>query len=116
MAAGLADSPGGGSFTTFSAVCWLYGKRIHQELNIPIGLIASAVGGTPLQSWAPAAALDACSSKGKSDGGPLGNTMIHPFGVGPMRLRSFIWYQAEANAENPVSQARLHPQYGKSAH
>ncbi len=35
----------------FSAVAYFFGKRLHKNLNIPIGLIMSAHGGTPCQSW-----------------------------------------------------------------
>lgn len=36
---------------TFSATAFHFGKRLHQELNVPIGLILAAWGGTPVQSW-----------------------------------------------------------------
>ena len=33
----------------FSAVCWFYGRELFEELQIPIGLVEMAVGGSPLQ-------------------------------------------------------------------
>lgn len=36
-------------WTYFSATCWYFGKALHQELKIPIGLISKAVNGSPLQ-------------------------------------------------------------------
>lgn len=35
----------------FSATAFFFGKRLHQELKVPVGLILSAWGGTPVQSW-----------------------------------------------------------------
>jgi hypothetical protein len=37
-------------FTTFSAICWLYGKRLQRRLNVPVGLVASSKGGTAIES------------------------------------------------------------------
>ncbi|MEZ6127617.1 MAG: sialate O-acetylesterase [Planctomycetaceae bacterium] len=35
----------------FSATAYFFGRRLHRELNIPIGLINSSVGGTSIESW-----------------------------------------------------------------
>lgn len=35
----------------FSAVAYFFGKKIHQELNVPVGLIHSSWGGSPAESW-----------------------------------------------------------------
>jgi sialate O-acetylesterase len=35
----------------FSATAYFFGKELHKELNIPIGLIHSSWGGTPAESW-----------------------------------------------------------------
>lgn len=35
----------------FSAVAYYFGKKLHQELNVPIGLIHSSWGGSPAESW-----------------------------------------------------------------
>jgi sialate O-acetylesterase len=35
----------------FSATLYFFGKAIHKELNVPIGLINSSVGGTPIEAW-----------------------------------------------------------------
>ena len=36
---------------SFSATAYFFGKRLHEELNVPIGLINSSVGGTSIESW-----------------------------------------------------------------
>jgi sialate O-acetylesterase len=52
---------GGIDWTYISAVCWLYGRMIHQALDgRPIGLIATSWGGTPIELWMPPKALEDC--------------------------------------------------------
>jgi sialate O-acetylesterase len=47
----------------FSAVCWLYGRMIHQALNErPIGLMVSAFVGTAIEVWMPPIALQDCNT------------------------------------------------------
>jgi sialate O-acetylesterase len=36
---------------SFSATAYFFGKKLHQELGVPVGLIHSSWGGTPAQSW-----------------------------------------------------------------
>ncbi|MDR3253193.1 MAG: sialate O-acetylesterase [Tannerella sp.] len=35
----------------FSALCYFYAKRLNAEYNVPIGIINSAVGGSPVEAW-----------------------------------------------------------------
>ena len=41
----------------FSAVAYFFGRKLHQELNVPIGLITAAWGGTVGEAWVSAPAL-----------------------------------------------------------
>ena len=43
----------------FSATLYFFGREIHRELGVPIGLIASAVGATHIEFWIPADAQSA---------------------------------------------------------
>ncbi len=54
-AAALSDA-----WTSFSAVCWLYGKMLNQRLGYPIGLIDTSWGGTPIEAWMSPPALANC--------------------------------------------------------
>ena len=46
-----------------SAVCWLYGRMIHEALGgRPIGLIATVWGGTSIELWMPPKALEDCNT------------------------------------------------------
>lgn len=46
----------------FSAVAYFFGRHLHKELNIPIGLVNTSVGGTPSESWTSRKALEAKSN------------------------------------------------------
>jgi len=35
----------------FSATAYFFGRRLHQELKVPVGLVHSSWGGTPIQAW-----------------------------------------------------------------
>jgi sialate O-acetylesterase len=43
----------------FSALLFAFGLRLHEELDVPVGLMLGAVGGTPSGAWLSAAALAA---------------------------------------------------------
>ena len=43
----------------FSAVGYLFGRRLHQTLGIPVGLIDNAWGGSACEAWIPRDRLDA---------------------------------------------------------
>ncbi|MCP5556163.1 MAG: sialate O-acetylesterase [Verrucomicrobiaceae bacterium] len=38
----------------FSAVLYFFGREIHKEVGVPVGLINTSVGGTPIESWVSA--------------------------------------------------------------
>ena len=42
----------------FSATAFFFGTRLHQKLNIPIGLITSHWGGTRIEPWTPPCGFD----------------------------------------------------------
>lgn len=66
-AAGTPQSGGKGSWIVcspdtverFSATAYFFGRSLHEELKTPVGLIISAVGGTPIESWIDASAQKA---------------------------------------------------------
>ena len=93
---------------TFSAVGYLFGKRIYEELNVPVGLVQAAVSGSSIAFWFPRDAYRdyiagggvAYSSASSGNLTPcLGyNGMIAPL-IG-MRFRAMIWYQGETNTSD----------------
>ena len=82
-------SPGHTLFSTFSAVCWLFGQELSRELSptgdVPVGLISNNWGGTKLEVWTPASAYGACNRTGQPDG-PMYNAMVSA--EGEVTLRS----------------------------
>lgn len=109
---------GAGAFTYFSAVCWLYGRRLYEELQRPIGLIDTTWGGTPIQAWSSPDALAKCGLKtdqrkmqkeaepyrynplkGPGDLSQLWNAMVNP--LLKMTIYGAIWYQGEADTSEP---------------
>lgn len=105
----------------FSALAYCFGRELYKNLNIPIGLIQCAYGGSNAEAWVsletartiPAlkAQLDKYAqydfhrdSVSKYLGMKnefqvptlLYNTMVHPMINFP--IRGVIWYQGEANA------------------
>ena len=72
----------------FSGVLYHFGLRLQTELNIPIGLIHSSWGGSPIEPWIVAE---------KTSGG-MYNGMIAP--LQPFAIRGVCWYQGESNVGN----------------
>lgn len=47
------------SVKSFSAAGYFFGRHLHKELDVPIGLIQAAIGGTPAEYWTPRSAREA---------------------------------------------------------
>ncbi len=100
------------SARSFSAVGWFFGRRLHAELGVPVGLIAASVGGTRIETWMPREAVLAAEAElgkklvaavpGKPENAQrnalsvLYHGMIHPLRLFPSR--GWLWYQGEGNA------------------
>ncbi|MEM8953497.1 MAG: sialate O-acetylesterase [Verrucomicrobiota bacterium] len=41
------------SAATTSAVSYYFGKKLHEELGVPVGIIVQAFAGTPIEGWMP---------------------------------------------------------------
>jgi sialate O-acetylesterase len=95
----------------FSAVGYYFGRRLQQELKVPIGLVGSNWGGTRIEPWTSPAGFQSVpelkniadqvakyDDKTKVGGGSpsaIYNAMIHP--LAPFAMRGAIWYQGESN-------------------
>jgi hypothetical protein len=103
---------------SFSAVCYMTARftmDMHWK-NLPIGLIQSAWGGTPIQAWMSPEALKPCPNSleplsnfddvtGPAEPSVLWNAMINPL-VG-YSIRAALWYQGEANAHFDTPEATI---------
>ncbi|XP_057294535.1 sialate O-acetylesterase-like [Hydractinia symbiolongicarpus] len=89
------------TLSQFSAICWMYGRRLFDQYHVPIGLISSNFGGTRIEAWSSPDMLARCnaSSNNENSASQLWNAMVYPlltttiFGV--------IWYQGESNTPDP---------------
>ena len=81
----------------FSGVAYFFGRKLYRELDVPIGLIESAWGGTPIELWTAPAGLESVPAlPNVPEKEPfLYNRMIQP--LVPYAIRGVIWYQGEAN-------------------
>jgi sialate O-acetylesterase len=105
----------------FTAVGYFFARDLCARLGVPVGLINSSWGGTPVESWMSPAALAAFP--GFANGHPMAgaappagdpwvpaslfNGMIHP--LLPYAIRGALWYQGEANAGHPAEYAKHFP-------
>jgi len=91
----------------FSAAGYFFGKKLHTELNVPIGLIQSAWSGTPVELWEPNEVLDSDPAMKEAatkirdvtyrpnKPGYIYNAMIYP--IANYTIAGVIWYQGEGN-------------------
>jgi len=86
-----------------STVGWFFGKKIHLETGVPIGLIWAAIGGTPIESWMNEQSIiddPHLTPGGTFDNKPLsGMYEEHLKRYIPFGVRGAIWYQGERNAK-----------------
>ena len=100
----------------FSAIGYLFAKNLFIQLNVPVGILFSAFGGTPAEDWMSETALKSNSKleelvvgydkpttawkpEGKTMNG-LYNGMIYP--LLPYALKGVVWYQGESNNDRPT--------------
>jgi sialate O-acetylesterase len=102
----------------FSAVGYFFGKKINQELKVPVGVINASWGGTPAEAWLPREKVEAdpelkASAEKQIDDKPwcpskpgvVYNSMINP--IIPFRLAGALWYQGESNTAAPFTYKKL---------
>ena len=96
----------------FSAAGYFFGRKLHQELKVPIGMIDCTAGGSRIESWTTPAGFAAVPSLAEfahaaqtpvakvqgAEISTLYNGMIAP--LVPLALRGVLWYQGESNVCN----------------
>ena len=121
----------------FSAVAYYFGKKLQDSLQVPVGLICNAIGGSPTEAWIdrstleyrfPAilrnwmqndfiqdwvrgrAALNVKQSSNKLQRHPYEPCYLYESGIRPLEqfpVKGFIWYQGESNAHNREAHEKL---------
>lgn len=128
----------------FSAVAYHFGKKLADSLQVPVGIICNAVGGTTTESWidrqtleqripailrdwyhgdfgmkwARERALQNISvSKNPLQRHPYAPAYMFETGILPLKgysIKGVVWYQGESNAHNMELHERLFPMLQKS--
>jgi sialate O-acetylesterase len=105
------------SMRNFSVLAYLYARKLHEVLGVPIGVINSSWGGTPAEAWMPEEVIqqdeflrNAAAKQQPVPWGPvetarLYNSMISP--IIPFRIAGVLWYQGEANTINAYAYTEL---------
>lgn len=107
-----------------SAIAYGFAVRMTNALGIPVGIITSAFGGTKIEAWTPAEALEASlkgvipesaiakkmsvrntGRKKPDQPGSLFNAMIYP--LVPFTARGFLWYQGCSNRKDYTHYAEM---------
>lgn len=102
----------------FSAVAYLFACNLYNLLQVPVGIVESDWGGTPVEAWMSADELSAFSgitvprpksapNTDKKIAAGLYNGMIHP--IAGYGIKGAIWYQGEQNRDNPELYSKLFP-------
>ncbi len=130
--------------TRFSAIAFAFGRMLSDSLQVPIGLILNAVGGSPAEAWIDRktlefdfpdiltnwlhndfiqewargrAALNIRQAVNPLQRHPYEPTYLFESGIQPLAqypIKGVIWYQGESNAHNLEAHERLFPLLVKS--
>ena len=123
----------------FSAVALAFGRMLQDSLQVPVGLILNAVGGSGTEAWIDRktlefdftdilynwtendfiqdwvrgrAKLNTKKSTNKLQRHPYEPCYLYETGIEPLQqypIRGVIWYQGESNAQNIETHERLFP-------
>lgn len=105
-----------------SATAYFFGEKIGNVLDVPVGLIVTAWGGSRIEAWMDTETLDKFKNTEALDELPekriakqpslLYKAMVHP--LISFNIKGIIWYQGEANRKNPEDYKSLFPAMIKS--
>lgn len=126
-----------GSVSSFSAVAYYFGKMLQDSLQVPVGLICNAIGGSPTEAWIDRAtlesqfpgilrnwtqndfiqdwvrgraALNVKKSTDKQQRHPYEPCYLYEAGIrsfDQFPIKGVIWYQGESNAQNRETHEKL---------
>ncbi|MDD4923131.1 MAG: sialate O-acetylesterase, partial [Bacteroidales bacterium] len=98
-----------------SAVSYFFAKYLQEVLDVPVGIIVSAWGGSRVEPWMTAESIEPYRQSNPNDlpveSCEMYNAMIAP--ILHYNIRGMIWYQGESNRKNPELYGRLMPDFVK---
>ncbi|WP_291960739.1 sialate O-acetylesterase [Maribacter sp.] len=101
----------------FSAVAYFFARKIHKELNIPIGLVDNAWGASSAEVWTPQSVFETYPKLEEAhkkiepnkwvtvQKSSLYNGMVAP--LTKFKIGGTIWYQGESNTPNAENYQEL---------
>lgn len=107
---GKWEIPSPATAPSFSATAWFFATMLQRALQVPVGIIACAWGGSKVEGWLPESIVsqypDVDVAKEQEEGWNgqwwfyktpciMYNGMLHP--LRHYSVRGFIWYQGESN-------------------
>lgn len=121
------------SAANFSAVAWEFGRMLRDSLQVPVGIILNAIGGSGTEAWIAPEDMDReypevklnwrtndylqpwvrqriGENTQKGHRHPYEPTYLFSAGIRPLEkypLAGVIWYQGESNAHNVEMHERL---------
>lgn len=122
----------------FPAVAWYFGRALRDSLNVPVGIISNAVGGSPAEAWIDIETLEhvmpeildswrtndylqpwvqgrIAENTGNADERhrhPYEPSYLYSAAIRPIEeynVAGTIWYQGESNAHNIEVHEQLFP-------
>lgn len=108
------------TIASFSAVGYFFGRELQKNLDVPVGLVQVAWGGTVAEAWMSREALAGdeafkpivdraakFNARQPNQATNLYHGMLAP--VIPLAMRGVIWYQGESNVSRAEQYAKLFP-------
>lgn len=83
----------------FSAAGYFFAKELNEKYSVPVGVIMSCMGGTPIYTWLPENAYSE-GVVGTSDSAEFKNSLLYNGMIYPLRnltVRGVLWYQGEGD-------------------
>ena len=89
----------------FSGVAYFFGRELHKELKIPIGLCVSAVGATPAEAWTRLEALQKLPDIGERADAEIAKIQSQEEDNRRFLVERAAWEEKHGVAPPPVSEA-----------
>ena len=113
--------------TFTSAAAYFFACRLHEVLDVPVGILSAYWGGTAIEAWMPRETIekefsgeidtsvldteDIADLKGSLHPSILWNGMVAA--LVPFTFKGMLWYQGETNRGRPELYTRLQVSYVK---